>query len=155
LPDTPEAPKTGKPVRVETGADGSFVAPNLTGETFRIRVEAKGYAPLTQPKIPGGVSLQLHVKTGSAASGIVRDRTTKAPIAGATVVAWDKDAEAFGDDALRKATTGKDGRFVVDDLPPAKVTVEAKAPGHASARSANVALPKADLELLLDIAGVL
>jgi hypothetical protein len=49
--------------------------------------------------------------------------------------------------------SGKDGRFAVADLPLGKATVEAKAAGHAPAKSANIPIPKADLELLLDLSG--
>lgn len=147
--------KPGKPVRVETGDDGSFVAAALTGEDFRIRVEAPGYAPLIQPGIPAGASVQLRLRRGGTLSGMVRDRVSRNPIGGATVLAWDKDAGPFGEDACRKAVSGKDGRFVVADLPLGKATVEARAPGHAPAKLVNIAIPKADLELLLDLPGVL
>lgn len=153
LPDVPTPSKPGKAVRVETGEDGRFVASGLTGESFRIRVEANEYAPLTQPGIPAGASVQLRLRRGAKLAGIVRDRAAQTPIGAATVLAWDKDAEPFGEEAYRKATTGKDGRFVVLDLPAGKVTVEAKAAGHAPARSANIAIPKADLLLLLDLPG--
>ena len=153
LPDGTPAPKSAKAVQVETGPDGAFVAAGLTGESFRVRVEAKGYAPLTQPQIPAGSTLQLRLRGGVKISGIVRDRATRAAIPGATVYAWEKDAEAFGEDAYHKATSGKDGRFVVADLPAGKAIVEGKATGHAPARTGSIAIPKDELELLLDLAG--
>ena len=153
LPDGPVAPKPRTAALAETGDDGRFAAQGLSGELFRVRVEAKGYAPLTQPQIPAGASLELRLRRGATLSGIVKDRFSGAPIAGATVLAWEKDAEAFGEDAYRKATSGKGGRFVVDDLPPGKGTVQAKAAGHAPTKSGNVAMPKTGLELLVDPAG--
>ena len=155
IPDSAAAPKPGKAARVETGEDGGFVAKGLTGELFRIRVEANGYAPLTQPEIPAGAVVQLRLRRGAKLSGVVRDRVAQTPIGGATILAWDKDAEAFGEDAYRKATSGKDGRFVVSDLPSGKSTVEARASGHVPAKSRNVPIPKAEFELLLDIPGAL
>ena len=145
--------KPGKPVRVETGDDGAFAALGLTGESFRVRVEAKGYAPLTQPGIPAGASVHLRVQRGAAIKGAVRDRASGGPLAGATVLAWEKDAEAFGEGAYRRATTGKDGRFVVEDLPAGRLTVEARHAGHAPSRSGWIELPKTDLALALDLAG--
>jgi protocatechuate 3,4-dioxygenase beta subunit len=153
LAEGPALPKAGKATRVETREDGGFEASGLTGELFRVRVEAKGYAPLTQPQIPSGASLQLRLKRGAKLSGTVKDRATGAPIAGATVLAWERGADAFGEDAYRKATSGKDGRFVVEDLPVGKATVESRAAGHASAKSGNIDVPKTDLELLCDPAG--
>jgi hypothetical protein len=153
LVEAPAPPKAAEASRVETRDDGGFEASGLTGELFRVRVEAKGYAPLTQPQIPSGASLQLRLKRGAKLSGIVKDRATGAPIAGATVLAWEKGADAFGEDAYRKATSGKDGRFVVEDLPVGKATVESRAAGHAPARSGSIDVPKTDLELLCDPAG--
>jgi protocatechuate 3,4-dioxygenase beta subunit len=153
LPETPAPSKTAKPVRVETGEDGSFTAPGLTAETFRIRVEAKGYAPLTQPGIPAGASVELRVKRGASLHGVVRDRVSGQPLAGAKVLAWEKDAEAFGEDAYRKAATGKDGRFVVEDLAAGRITVEARLSGHAPSRTGWMELPKTELALTMDLAG--
>ncbi len=155
LPDAPAAAKPAKAARVETGEDGGFVAKGLTGRSFRIRVEADGYAPLTQPEIPAGAVVQLRLRRGAKLSGIVKDLTTRSPIGGATVLAWDKEAEAFGEDAYRQAKSGKDGRFVVADLAAGKATVEGRATGHAPARSRNIPIPKADLELFLDLPGAL
>jgi protocatechuate 3,4-dioxygenase beta subunit len=153
LPDGPAAPKAGKAVRAETRGDGGFEAAGLAGELFRVRVEAKGYAPLTQPLIPSGASLELRLQRGAKLAGIVRDRASGTPIVGATVLAWEKGADAFGEDAYRKATSGADGRFVVEDLPAGKATVEARAAGHAPTRSANVDVPKSGAELLCDPLG--
>jgi len=150
VPEPAAGSKPGKISRVETGDDGGFVAAGIAGAAFRVRIEAAGYAPLTQPEIPAGASLQLRVKRGAKLSGIVRDRASKAPVVGATVLAWEKAAEPFGTDAYRTAKTGKDGRFMIADLPEGKVAVEAKAARKAPAKSANVALPKSDFELLMD-----
>jgi hypothetical protein len=153
LPDGPAAPKGAKAARTETRADGGFEAAGLTGELFRVRIEAKGYAPLTQTLVPSGASLELRLVRGAKLSGIVRDRASGRPIAGAMVLAWEKGADAFGEDAYRKAASGADGRFVVEDLLAGKATVEARAAGQAPARSGNVDVPKSGLELLCDPLG--
>jgi hypothetical protein len=153
LPDGPAAPKGSKAARTETRADGGFEAAGLTGELFRVRIDAKGYAPLTQPLVPSGASLELRLFRGAKLSGIVKDRSSGRPIAGATVLAWEKGADAFGEDAYRKATSGTDGRFVVEDLLAGKATIEARAAGRAPARSGNVDIPKSGLELLCDPLG--
>src|SRR5882672_9124906 len=106
-----------KPFRIETGDDGGFAAKALTGAGFRLRIVADGYAPMTQPGIPAGATVQLRLKRGAQLAGSVRDRAANTAIGGATIFAWDKDADAFGEDAFRKTTTGKDGRFVLPDLP--------------------------------------
>lgn len=150
VPDSKDPSKPAKATLAETGEDGGFVAQGLTGPSFRVRIEAKGYAPLTQREIPAGASVHLRLQRGATLQGIVRDRASGLPIAGATVLAWEKDAEAFGEEAYRKSKSGKDGRFVVSDLAPGKATVEARASGHAPAKSRNQEIPKAELTLLLD-----
>jgi carboxypeptidase family protein len=150
LPEGPDAPRAVETTRAESGNDGGFEAAGLTGALFRVRVEAKGYAPLTLPQTPAGASLKLRLLRGAKLSGVVRDRASGAPIAGATILAWEKGADAFGEDAYRKATSGKDGRFVVEDLPTGKATVAARAAGHAPAKSGSVDVPKTGLELLCD-----
>ncbi|HEX4825986.1 MAG TPA: carboxypeptidase-like regulatory domain-containing protein [Candidatus Polarisedimenticolaceae bacterium] len=150
-----------KVVRAESAADGGFVAGPLTGDAFRVRVQAKGYAPLTEGPIPGGATITLHLKKGLALSGTVLDRASKKPVDGATIAAWDDDAEGWGDEARRGSSAGKDGRFALADLAGGKATIEAKAPGHAAARTARLLDPKAGaaapapVELLLDPAGTL
>jgi hypothetical protein len=142
-----------KPSRVETGDDGTFLVANLSGATFKVRVDAKGYQPLTQSDIPAGASVQLRLKPGKSVSGIVKDRVQGVPLAGATVSAWDKAAEPFGADAYRVVKTGKDGKFVLPDLADGKVALEAKATGRAPRQLASVAVPKSDVEILLDLPG--
>ena len=129
-------------MRVETGDDGAFTASGLAGKSFRIRVEAQGYAPLTQPGIPAGANVHLRVQRGATLKGVVRDRLSGNPLAGATVLAWEKDAEPFGEGSYRRATAGKDGRFVVEDLPAGRLTVEARHAGHAPSRTGWIELPE-------------
>ena len=155
LPDVDSSTKPPKAARAETGEDGRFVAKELIGASFRIRVEADGYAPLTHDQIPAGATVQLRLQPGLKLTGTLKSRAGNAPVSGATVVAWDKNAEPFGEDARRKAKSGKDGRFVIADLPSGKVTVEARADGYAPAKMVNVAVPKPDFELVLDLAGSL
>jgi hypothetical protein len=111
----PEAPAKAKAGRVETGDDGTFAATGLTAENFTIRVEAKGYAPLTQREIPAGATVQLRLPHGVKLSGVIRRRAEGTPIEGATILAWEKAAEPFGEDAYRSAKSGKDGRFTIVD----------------------------------------
>jgi hypothetical protein len=137
-----------KPAKTEDSSLGV-----LLGSVFRVRVDAHGYAPLTQPDIPADAVVQLHLRRGVSVSGVVCDRASKTPIAGATVLAWDKDAEAFGEAAFAKGKSGKDGRFVVPDLPSGPVSIEARASGRAPLKSRNVTVPKSGFVILLDPAG--
>lgn len=127
---------------IETGDDGTFVAPSLAGASFTVRVESPGYAPHTREGVEAGDRIEVALVRGYRLSGVVRGASEGTPIAGATVAAWDRDAEPFGEAARRTATTGDDGRFTIADLPLGAMTVEASAPGHIAARLANVPVPQ-------------
>ncbi len=130
-----------KPVVVRTGPDGSFRAAGLAGESFAVRVEAEDKAPFTTKDVPAGASLTVTLKTGLSLGGRVIDRSSRAPIAGATVEIADADAAAFGAEALRRARTGEDGRFAVRDLGPGIASLLAYAPGHARMSLSRVPVP--------------
>ncbi len=153
LPDpVPASAATSPPRRFETAEDGSFLVKELAGSAFTVRIGAKGLAPVTRKRVVPGAPIEVKLDKGLTLAGFVREVTTRQPVAGATVRAWDAQAAAFGDDAASLATSGADGRFVVADLPPGSVDVEAKAPAHISATAANVTLPRTagPLELLID-----
>jgi len=161
LPDGTGASRK-KAVTATSGEDGAFAVSALKGSSFRIRVEAKGYAPSTEASIPAGATLSLRLKRGFSLSGIVLDRATRKPVNGASVFAWEKDAEIWGEDAYRKAGSGPDGRFTIQDVPPGKATVEARAAAHAATKTTRLAGPDpagapkpAPFEMLLDPAGTL
>lgn len=133
VPEDSAAPAKKK-IKIETGADGAFKAQGLPVGNFTMRVDAKGFAPLNAPGIPAGAVLLLHLKRGVSLSGVVLDRATRKPLDGASVQAWEKEAELWGEETYRKGTSGKDGKFTIDDLQKGSVSVQAKAPGHAAGR---------------------
>lgn len=121
------------PVVVKTGEDGTFTARGLDGKSFRVRIQAKGLAPFQSSEVPAGATLRVTLKPGATRTGIVRDLQTKEPVAGATVVAIEPEAQAFGEEAYLRTTSGEDGRFTFTDLPGGDVAVEAWSPRHARA----------------------
>jgi protocatechuate 3,4-dioxygenase beta subunit len=153
LPESiPASRGMAPPRRVETAEDGSFLLQDLAGSAFSLRISAKGLAPMTRTHVAPGAPIEIKLDKGLPLAGIVREATTRQPVAGAIVRAWDAQAIPFGEDAASAATSGADGRFVVADLPPGSVEVEAKAVAHLPASAAAVALPRtgAPLELLVD-----
>ena len=50
-------PRLEKPATSETAEDGGFVVGGLAGEEFLLRVEADGYAPFSETRIPAGASM--------------------------------------------------------------------------------------------------
>src|SRR5262249_19144891 len=114
----------------------------LTGETYTVRVDAHGVAPVLAEKVPLGATLDLKMKPGLPVTGKVLDLTTQKPIAGATVRALERDAAAFARDAARSATTADDGSFTIADCPPGTVALDAIAPGRAHARLEDVVAKK-------------
>ena len=130
-------------VRVETAEDGTFLVSGERSSSLVLRVEARGFAPFTERKIPAGASVRVSLKKGHALAGLVRDISSRAPVTGATVLACDPDAIRFGEDACRRATSGDGGRFLLADLPRGSVELLARAPARATARLANVTVPQA------------
>jgi protocatechuate 3,4-dioxygenase beta subunit len=123
-----------KPIVVKTGDDGSFVATGLKGSMFAVRVEHPGLAPSISWQILPGASLDIQLRPGAFASGRVFDAGTRKPIAGASVLLWDRDASPFGEEAGRRTVTGEDGRFRIGEIPPGIAYAEVSAPAHALGR---------------------
>ena len=122
------------PTVAKTKEDGTFSIAGLSGSKFRVRVEAPALAPFQADDVPAGASLRVNLKPGVARSGRVLDMATREPVAGATVVAIERDASAFGEEAHPRVTSRDDGRFTFTNLPPGEARVEAWSPRHARAR---------------------
>lgn len=135
------AAPTSKPQLVATGPDGSFLAKDLVGRSFAVRVVADGMAPFTAKEIPAGASVRVNLKPGLTLRGRVLDRASRAPIGGATVEAADPDSAPFGRAAVRKATADEQGAFEFRDLAPGTVSLAAFAPAHSRATLARVPVP--------------
>jgi len=125
-----------------TAADGTFKLDALPNDSYTVRVDAKGVAPVLAEKVPLGATLNLKMKPGLPVTGKVLDLSTQKPVAGATVRALEHNAEAFGLDAARQTTTAEDGTFAIADCPPGAVTLDAIAPGRAHARLEDVVVKK-------------
>ncbi|MBZ5637375.1 MAG: carboxypeptidase-like regulatory domain-containing protein [Acidobacteriia bacterium] len=150
LPLAPDAPPGAAPrpttvtipARAETRADGSFSVHGLSGPVFAVRVEARGYAPFTQLDAKTGSTVSVSLRRGFALSGVVRDRSTRKPIAGVAVLVRDPDAELFGEAGCSTAVSGIDGRFELPGVPQGTVTVEARAAGRPPGKLENVSVPQ-------------
>ena len=138
----PQASSPARAKRVETAEDGSFVVRELRFPSLVLRVEANGYAPFTERRVPVGASVRVSLKKGHPITGLVRDLSTQKPMAGATVFACDPDALRFGEEACRRATSGEGGRFQIADLPRGPVDLLARAPARAATRLSNVTVPR-------------
>lgn len=124
----------GTPVHATTSADGTFLAWVDPGE-LDVAARAEGYGhAVTRVRAPGP-TVTLSLLPESTLSGIVVDRETRAPIAGARVV-----LRAWSETAMHEETaafTGDDGRFEIRGLVPGRYRPAAYADGlHGeSARS--------------------
>ena len=92
------------PVVVRTTKDGNFVAPDLVGNEFRVRVTAPSQAPATLGHVPVGASLTIHLDDGHAVTGRVLDSHAR-PIAEALVTACDESGLDFGRTTCQVAET--------------------------------------------------
>jgi hypothetical protein len=103
--------------------NGSAVLTHAADLPLTVSVNAPGYEILDQrfESVPPGKSLRIALHAGAKVSGLVRDKNTGQPIAGATVrVRYEKGPTQQGyawDDPRRiLATTDEEGRFVSDQL---------------------------------------
>jgi hypothetical protein len=111
-------------------------------------VLAPGFSPstplnVTIPAPPARAEVEIPVAGGGVVTGAVRDEVTGAPLASARVLA---EAISAFPDALQpdppvsETTTGPDGAFRLQGLPP-RVRVVARAAGHHVAISTELTVP--------------
>ena len=148
------------PITVRTDAQGRFRAVIDTPRTVEVRVQAEGLAPRVLGNARSGQRLDIVLDKGRALDGLVKDASSGKPVAGASVQASTGDWQARGalDDetsGVRKTSTDALGRFRVDGLGAATVTVTVTSPGYAALRRRARAGTRLELLLLhgLSIAG--
>lgn len=117
---------TGKPVggatvrsgeqTVTTGADGRYTLSNVP-ESFALSVSAAGHEAVTQD-VARTTSVDVALRP-NVLSGVVTDRYTGKPVAGATVRA-----------GSGQVTTGADGTYRIENVAQ-ETTLEISAPGYA------------------------
>ena len=121
--------------------DGRYQWHDMLPGRWTFRVETKGYQPLDVVGLvvrPGSSTedFALQVERGRTLRGSVVDKSTGRAIRAATV-SYALSGVQPGDLKLEpprpSVTTGADGRFVLDDLPTAKLTLDIIAPGYATA----------------------
>jgi protocatechuate 3,4-dioxygenase beta subunit len=128
-----QAPKTSEqptPTVVSTGEDGRFAATGLEGESFRLRVEAAGFAPFLQKTVPAHASVTVRLEPGETLLGRVAEHTDGSPVAGATVRACDRAYTGFGEEACATTETGQAGTFRLDSLARGGNWIRVTAPAH-------------------------
>jgi len=116
------------PLRVRTDEAGRFLAQDLPGSAFSVRVHAEGLAPFTAEDVPAEARLTVKLLPGRTIRGRVLDSPGRRPVSGALVVACDGGARLFGHAACIGADAADDGSFVLGHLPMVEVEVRATAP---------------------------
>ncbi|HWQ12450.1 MAG TPA: putative glycoside hydrolase [Roseiflexaceae bacterium] len=103
-------------ISATTGANGRYTLAGLP-ERFTVRVSARGYEPLAQD-LARTTQFDTALRPNTL-SGVITDRFTGQPVAGATVRAGEASA-----------TTGADGRYTLEGVPE-RATVTVDAEGYA------------------------
>ncbi|MCC6153632.1 MAG: sigma-70 family RNA polymerase sigma factor [Candidatus Hydrogenedentes bacterium] len=119
-----------EPVSVETGPDGSFKSPISPAGLYNVALKEEGYT--TDDTVKAEVdedsvasNIQIKVRLGGTISGVVRDKITGDPIAGATVT-----ASAESRPARSSSPTDASGDYVIFGLAKAQYGVQAEADGY-------------------------
>ena len=113
---------------VMTGEDGTYTFDDVRAGTYMLECGMEGYIPMEYPDpvmVNGdditGIDFALQELVFGSISGTVTDAGTGDPLAGVHVV-----AEMVGDHHFHHdATTGDDGTYMIDELPPGDYTVHA------------------------------
>lgn len=123
-----------------TGADGMYAVTASEGQNV-VAVSSVDYA--AQSRLvevgPTGAVANFSLVPGGAIEGIVRDETTKQPVAGAQVIA-ERDRGGMillAESSRRRAVSGADGRFRVTALRPGAYELAASA-GMRTSKSPTV-----------------
>lgn len=103
---------------VATGADGRYILADLP-EQFTLSVVAPDYAP-AERTLSRATSLDLALRP-AVLTGMITDRYSGQPVAGATITA-----------GTARATSGPDGRYRLEGLPATATSVEISADGYAT-----------------------
>ena len=118
-----------EPLKQDVSSEaGEFVVENAPAVVLEVRVVAKGY----QPARAGGIAVEegqtrsgveVRLSRGATLHGRVIEAKSGRPVPG---------VEVGDESALYSATTGADGAFEIEGLPPGKVRVTANSPEYAS-----------------------
>jgi hypothetical protein len=122
-----------------TKSDGRVSIEGLSRPPWEVSVQARGLAPKRVSRVEGG-ALTVRLEPGKVVTGIVREGVTREPLAGARVWVWTfapgVASDRWDPDVDRvSSTTDAGGRFRLEGLGPAPVTVEASAPGGRGSRA--------------------
>ena len=147
---TQRAGEAPQPATGETGADGKFAIEGLPGKSFTVRVQAPGFAPFEAQDVGPGAALKVRLAPGQKLEGRVLDAAARKPVPGVTVVGRTRASRGMPEEMLPRAVTDAEGRFVLPDLAPGVVDVEAKGATWGRAGQDGVAVPqRGALELVV------
>ncbi|HSN89900.1 MAG TPA: carboxypeptidase regulatory-like domain-containing protein [Anaeromyxobacteraceae bacterium] len=114
---------------------GCYAVGDLAAGPAAVVVSAPGYAPSAEiaveiPPAPAEGRADAALQAGGRLLGVVRDETTGSPLAGARVsVEGALEAAASTFPVLAEATSGADGRFLLEGLP-TRFSIQVAAAGH-------------------------
>ena len=141
-PVTPTGGWAGRPVQATTDRDGRYEISDLYASHVKIQVRAPSFSGLASAYWPGaysfagagtlrvsssGSTADVDLPVSGSISGRVVDADTGDPIAGAVVVA-NVDAPPGWEPVGSAGLAPGPGEFVIEGLPPAPITLQARAP---------------------------
>lgn len=125
-----------------TGENGAFVLKAPAAREAAVTCEAQGYTPSEQVysgRVGDSVRLDFQLRPGSSIAGAITDEYTGEAVPGVTVRLLGSQENIFdlmgrGRDpaGLRSATTGEDGLYRIEGVPPAsyRVTLDTRDSGY-------------------------
>lgn len=142
-----------------TGANGEFTTDELVpGEAVTLTVDADGYAAAEKNGLtPPLDDMVVTLVASSRVAGQVLDRETRRPVPDFSIAMSRSRGGGGGGMRMNVAIAGpetpfhsEDGRFVIEDVDPGKMSVAARAPGYKESALRDVDVPEGrDLEGLV------
>jgi hypothetical protein len=133
------------PLRVVTGADGSFARERVAAGAWAVEARAPGYAAGLLPEVDfGSGPVEIVLEPGFAVGGRVLDVAGR-PVAGAELIALPIVEDAR---SPVRARSGEDGAFRLDGLPGHAVRLRVESSRHHPTTIESIG-PRSELRILL------
>jgi protocatechuate 3,4-dioxygenase beta subunit len=123
-----------------TDEDGRYLLAGLDDMPVRLEASAEGFVPTVLDEVlPGQTDLDLTLRPTGALSGrvVLEDGSVPEGFLIVTHIEAESSSaspERYADFPRKESFTSEDGTYRIDDVPPGRYTVEARASGHAPGR---------------------
>ncbi len=126
-----KAGATQEPRTARAGAGGAFDFAGLPAGLYELEASSRFHRPRTVKDVAaGGDPVELELEVAIFAEGIVVDRQSEEPVAGASVISFPRSRLPGAEGRPRAVETDAEGRFTIDNLSEGSHTFRVEAEGY-------------------------